>query len=909
MKSRSRKNVSLVVLTAFVLQLVPEEVLASWLCPNTMISFELAATCDAGCEITCVESGNYNCGYTDQDGNAAFLPCVDNGLVCPIGDFQCYEDTCRQFGECTSSASDHDTHFCPLTGESYLEKGQCETNCFYQSYMCSLTNDLFRGFDEATGTVIPVGTVYNACLEGCYTCPAGMYLFEPQKICITQTCNPGDPFCDREVARTDPVCTDGAGFSFDPDDNLCVKPVEYVYTDCQAVTVMQAALQCPENGSVYEGVDADARCDFHCAADCVAMDIAVQTGEYRCPLAAVSSIFPAEESCRFECKTPVCDQGSVQGQECIYAPICDTGVYNPATKQCEEVIVATALPTPGACIPYDVQMSCESYFSYSDQWLCKENDIFYRKPAICKNACADDANCVGLTTVAEAIQAYMRLDTYTEFPTLEACHDDVIAFCTDRCDPAGQCVEKTYPDKTEYRCSVTEYQYAAADVCNDACCQDAIEICREACPASCPEGDIECLTACEVLCAPCDYTCDAVTVPVPSDWKRIDTLELYPTIEECEQAYFDDCYPACRAAAECKAITRDDTADWTCSLDGVRYQEEKDCKAKCLDEAECVISPDPVCPIGVRLPCNDLGNAATYTDADTSSSFAMYDNDGEVAADGTCVGEVYLFNGVVSECKPPGIKTGFHDCCDADTETVNAFKDQINQTEMIVNVGKAVYFAGQAVLAYQSYTAAIVAGDAFALEAVSATYGADLATIAATSSSATEAATSGIINGFSISPTAAVIAAAVYIAVEIFTRGCDADDLFTAAMEELGLCHYLEKRCTTDTIFGCVQRTKYYCCFASKLARIIHEQGRSQLLAFENHPKIFRPSLRKGDYDCRGFTPEEFARLDFSKIDLTEYYGDLQARIHSVIQDDLVEKLKTNALGNVQVKVPDVPIK
>jgi len=59
-----------------------------------------------------------------------------------------------------------------------------------------------------------------------------------------------------------------------------------------------------------------------------------------------------------------------------------------------------------------------------------------------------------------------------------------------------------------------------------------------------------------------------------------------------------------------------------------------------------------------------------------------------------------------------------------------------------------------------------------------------------------------------------------------------------------------------------VQKKKTYCCFGSPLARIAAEQGRIQL--------GFDFGTAKSP-NCRGFTPEEFQKLDFSKIDFSEW--------------------------------------
>jgi conjugal transfer mating pair stabilization protein TraN len=42
---------------------------------------------------------------------------------------------------------------------------------------------------------------------------------------------------------------------------------------------------------------------------------------------------------------------------------------------------------------------------------------------------------------------------------------------------------------------------------------------------------------------------------------------------------------------------------------------------------------------------------------------------------------------------------------------------------------------------------------------------------------------------------------------------------------------------------------------------------------------------------CRGFTPEEFQALDFSKMDLSEYYADTVTKAQSDIQIDMKDKI------------------
>ncbi|MGR5283643.1 conjugal transfer protein TraN, partial [Photobacterium damselae] len=69
------------------------------------------------------------------------------------------------------------------------------------------------------------------------------------------------------------------------------------------------------------------------------------------------------------------------------------------------------------------------------------------------------------------------------------------------------------------------------------------------------------------------------------------------------------------------------------------------------------------------------------------------------------------------------------------------------------------------------------------------------------------------------------------------------------------------------------------------MTRIIQEQGKKQLgLGFgsKKHP------------DCQGFTPEQLQHVDFSKIDMSEFYGDLEANMElpnmQEIQDRINDK-------------------
>lgn len=132
-------------------------------------------------------------------------------------------------------------------------------------------------------------------------------------------------------------------------------------------------------------------------------------------------------------------------------------------------------------------------------------------------------------------------------------------------------------------------------------------------------------------------------------------------------------------------------------------------------------------------------------------------------------------------------------------------------------------------------------------------------------------------------PTSLAISLAIVVVVDYLSQGCSQQDMETGLLNGSGYCYQTGEYCKTSwPFFGCVQRARTYCCFNSKLARIIHQQGRPQLRSM--------PPL--GSNICRGFTPEEFQYLDFSKIDLSEYYGDLKTQSMSVIQGTIGDRIQ-----------------
>lgn len=102
-----------------------------------------------------------------------------------------------------------------------------------------------------------------------------------------------------------------------------------------------------------------------------------------------------------------------------------------------------------------------------------------------------------------------------------------------------------------------------------------------------------------------------------------------------------------------------------------------------------------------------------------------------------------------------------------------------------------------------------------------------------------------------------------------------------------GNCHKVGTYCSEKwPVIGCVQKKETYCCFSSPLARTMHEGGRPQLGISWGTPE--NPS-------CRGFTIEEFQKIDFSKIDFSEW---IKYELPNV-QQGSITNIK-NTIGNIK---------
>ena len=119
---------------------------------------------------------------------------------------------------------------------------------------------------------------------------------------------------------------------------------------------------------------------------------------------------------------------------------------------------------------------------------------------------------------------------------------------------------------------------------------------------------------------------------------------------------------------------------------------------------------------------------------------------------------------------------------------------------------------------------------------------------------------------------------------------CNAEEKELQIKKEGKKCHEVGEYCSKKISLGfakiCVRESKSYCCFSSTLARIIGEQGREQLTDIDwGTPE---------NPNCRGFTVEEFQRLDLSQMDLTEFTESIELPDVVSKQETIVNKINAH---------------
>jgi conjugal transfer mating pair stabilization protein TraN len=146
-------------------------------------------------------------------------------------------------------------------------------------------------------------------------------------------------------------------------------------------------------------------------------------------------------------------------------------------------------------------------------------------------------------------------------------------------------------------------------------------------------------------------------------------------------------------------------------------------------------------------------------------------------------------------------------------------------------------------------------------------------------------------------PYALAFAVAMQIIMEMIE--CTPEEQKLGMARGSNLCTYVGSYCSTKVLGGCVETKQNYCCFNSKLSRIINEQGR---------PQLGRSWGTAKDPDCRGFTADEFSKMDWAKIDMGEFVTDIMSSVAvpdaGAISKRMTDNMTTRLNNNPTVNNP-----
>lgn len=124
---------------------------------------------------------------------------------------------------------------------------------------------------------------------------------------------------------------------------------------------------------------------------------------------------------------------------------------------------------------------------------------------------------------------------------------------------------------------------------------------------------------------------------------------------------------------------------------------------------------------------------------------------------------------------------------------------------------------------------------------------------------------------------------------------CSNDEKVLDIKDRMGFCHKVGTYCSSSFLGICESKRTVYCCFESKLSRILQEQGR---------PQLGKPWASPKTEKCEGFTVDEFSRLDLSVMDFTEIYSDFVDAAKLPDEVDAMTDIQSKIQGYYELHKP-----
>ena len=259
----------------------------------------------------------------------------------------------------------------------------------------------------------------------------------------------------------------------------------------------------------------------------------------------------------------------------------------------------------------------------------------------------------------------------------------------------------------------------------------------------------------------------------------------------------------------------------------------------------------------------------------------------QVGGEAFSAGSKYVYDALYNDA-PKFMQSGITALTGSTGTALNGFSPSVGLYGLSVSY---TGFAGAATTAASGAAGAAAAGAAAGGAADAAASSSLFSSLAASYNAATVSTSVGDF-AFAFNPYALAFTVAIMV-VEDLTK-CDTQEQMLGLKRGQNLCTYVGTYCSESinllVASICMENTQSYCCYNSLLAKLINEQGRAQI------GKAYGSAQSP---DCSGFTTAQFAQIDFSKIDLSQFTAQIMASVVPPNADGITQ----NAHGVVQQKI------
>lgn len=121
---------------------------------------------------------------------------------------------------------------------------------------------------------------------------------------------------------------------------------------------------------------------------------------------------------------------------------------------------------------------------------------------------------------------------------------------------------------------------------------------------------------------------------------------------------------------------------------------------------------------------------------------------------------------------------------------------------------------------------------------------------------------------------------------------CSSEENALGQAKEKKLVVYVGTFCSKKILKKCIQRKSSYCVFDNKLARIIQYQGRSGQLGI-GFGGASSPN-------CRGMSVDELQKIDFNRMDYSDFYDELNERTNMPDRNQIMEHMKNSIVDQLK---------